>query len=195
MLLILTHNEIILALFGFVFVFIILFILKRINIISQFFKLSAFEKFNEYLKESVEERFFLYQYNGLPSELTKEEEQKFQKVINSLNKISVMLEFKMIPPKLVFGICHTLIIRCEYKLGYYMDYQELKIGGRYGRRVRKLAKRAKKYHDVNPMHRIHPIKLTQGDKTIIIYETKYYDGFAGIIQKLEWYLRRKFKIY
>lgn len=90
-----------------------------------------------------------------------------------------------------------MIIRCWYKLENYVNYHEARIGGRYGRRLIRLAARAKNYHDIHPQHRQTKIKIYQGSEKpeVTIYETKIKKGLNGILQRINWNIRRFFGIY
>jgi len=102
-----------------------------------------------------------------------------------------------VPKKQIFHTCHSVFIRCWYKLKPYAKYQEQMIGSRYARRVALLDKRAKLYHDIYPQHRITKIKFYQSsqDKSIVIYETKFKKGWMGFLQRISRFFRRIFQIY
>ncbi|MGA9347246.1 MAG: hypothetical protein WBW48_00385 [Anaerolineae bacterium] len=138
-------------------------------------------------------------YKSLPSDveamasLSPEIRSKAIQVINSLNELGVLLEGSMIDRALFFGVCHTMIIRCWYKLKPFAEYEEGRIGGRYARRIEGLDRRAKIYHDINPQHRVTAIKLAVGDESVVIYQTVVKSGVRELIQRIVWAVRRAFK--
>jgi hypothetical protein len=123
-------------------------------------------------------------------------ERRAKKVIDCLNRVNLLLDNRLLPSKLVFGVCHTQIIRCGYKLEDYIKYHEERIGGRYGRQVIKLIQRAKRFHDANFKHRITQIKIdSSSKKSIVVYKTKIERGWRGIKQKVGWMVRRVTGLY
>ena len=162
--------------------------------------LESVQELFKYLADTAEDReFVIKEFSFSPEEpkLQPDIKRKVENVINSLNRIGLLLESKLLPPKYVFGICHGQIIRCWYKLKDYAQYKESRIGERYGRRLARLATRAKMYHDINPQHRVTKIKIDPGpgQEPFIVYETTIKKGFGGIKQKICWNIRRLFRLY
>lgn len=153
------------------------------------------------MREGNEDREFVYK--ELPedpkalSPLSETDRRKVERVIGSLNDVGLLLEEGAIPKKLFFGIYHTMIIRLCYKLQYYVEYHESLTGGRYGRRLERLKRRAELYHDIHPMHRKDPpIMVHSGKgKPVKVYETHKKQCFKGVMQKVIWFFRRHLHIY
>lgn len=175
--------------------------LRELKVISKAQQIEAVREFLRDLNDTEADRKFLYSKFDFSPEcsesLQSEDEQKVRNVINCFNRIGLLIENGLLPARLVFSICHTEIIRSVYKLESYMKYYESRIGSRYGRRLLRIAKRAKIYHDIHPWHRITKIKIDPGPgkNPYVIYETKIEKGLKGIKQKLIWAIRRKLHIY
>lgn len=155
--------------------------------------------FIEKLKESSDDRRIVY--SQLPDNqdemenISPELRKKTLNIVNALNELGTLLEENMIDKRIFFGMCHTIIIRGWYKLELFVRHEESKIGGRYGRRIERLDKRAKLYHDINKKHRITVIKIPIGTETRVIYETKIEVGLKRIQQKIKWFFIRNLKMY
>ena len=174
-------------------------IMNLISIVKAF-KLEAITKFLKEFSDTEEDRKFLFREFSFDEKkqhsLPDDEEKKINNVINSLNRIGLLIDSGVIKHEVVFSLCHTVIIRCWYKLEPYITFREKLLGARYGRRIRKLTERAKRFHDIRPFQRNKPIKIfdANGDDTII-YRTEYKKGIPGILQKLIWCIRYIFHIY
>lgn len=172
--------------------------LKNLVIIRRTHELQAFESFDKELQSSAKDRKFLFQYSFPPDigTIPTEDVQRLENVVNLLNRVGLLIENHIIPPRFVFGMTHTVIIRCCYKLKEFLQYQENRIGGRYGRRLFNLDKRAKRYHDIRPIHRKTKIRLLEGScGSTTIYETARKQGCRGILQQTEWFIRDIFKLF
>jgi hypothetical protein len=175
--------------------------LRELRVISKTQQIEALREFLRDLNDTEEDRKFLYEEFEFslesPEPLQPEEERRIQKVINCFNRIGLLVENGLLPSRLVFSICHTEIIRSVFKLKEYMKYRESRIGSRYGRRLLRLDKRAKIYHDVNPYHRKTKVMIDPGPgKTpYVIYETKQEKGLKKVKQEIIWAIRRCFRIY
>lgn len=175
--------------------------LMNLRVISKNQHLASVREFTKDLTETAEDqKFVLQEFNFSlkdPNPLPSEIERKVQNVVDALNRIGLLMENGLLSSKLVFSICHTMIIRLWYKLEPYVQYHEVRIGGRYGRRLARLATRAKRYHDAKPQHRITKIKIDPGPEKepFIIYETTIKQGLAGVEQKMIWSMKRFFSIY
>lgn len=151
------------------------------------------------IRSGRDAREFVYQ--SLPADvegiacMTPEMRKEAEDAVNSLNEVGLLLEGKMIDRQLFLGLCHSMMIRCWYKLKPFAQYQEGRIGGRYARRIARLDRRAKLYHDIHPQHRTTSIRLATGGKSIVIYQTVTRTGLASLGQKLVWFVRRKLKWY
>ncbi len=154
---------------------------------------------NDSANVSEDRRFLLREFNFMLNKpkLSEENEKRVKNVINSFNRIGLLIENRLLPSKFVLSIHHSQIIRCWYKLEDYISYNENLIGGRYGRRIARLVTKAKRYHDSNKKHRVTQIKIysIKGKEPFLIYETNIRTGLHGLFQKLVWMLRRVFKIY
>ena len=113
-----------------------------------------------------------------------------------MNRIGLLIDSKVLNPELVFSICHTVIIRCWFKLEPYITFHEEMLGARYGRRIKKLAKRAQRFHDVRPFQRKKAIKLYDASgRQFIVYQTKQPRGIIGIITRIKWFLIYHLHLY
>ncbi len=182
----------------FVIIISIYFALKSLKIMAKTHKLEAIDKFTNEIESFKEDRQFLYTKFNFDSKKTYKDFEliKVKNVINSINRISMLIDNKIIAEETVFALCHTMIIRCEYKLKPYLEYQESKLGARYGRRIIRLSDKAKRYHTCHKHHRINSIKIFDNVKEDEIFRTSYYDNFIlKYYQKFSWLLRRKFNYY
>jgi hypothetical protein len=170
--------------------------IKDLKIIAKSHTLEVLDKFTNELKEHESARKYLFQSFKFESidKVNEKSKTEVEKVINSLNRISVLLDNKLIASNIVFALCHTQIIRCEYLLKDYIEAKQTKMGGRYGQRIRKLANRAKKFQDSYKYHRNNPISLIRGKESFEIYRTDFGSSFYKRNKnKLEWTWRRMWK--
>lgn len=170
----------------------------NLRVISRTHHLQSLSKFMDDLSSTEVERLYLYRDFDRKSDydsLDKESGAKVKKVINSLNRIAMLIENKLLSPESVLSISHTVIIRCFYMLEPYILYQEEKIGGRYARRIRRLDERAKKFHDIRPHQRINKIKIQNTNGSHVIYETDIRSGVKGIVQRLMWKIKYLLHVY
>ncbi len=171
--------------------------LKNLKIIAKSQKLDVLDNFINELKTSEDARKFLYQIfkSARLNKLNEKSISEIEKVINSLNRICLLLDNELIDAEIIFGLCHTMIIRCEFQLREYIKQKEKSIGGRYGRRITKLAERAKKFHDSYKKHRLNPININiVGKNSIEVYKTFIGNTFEEKINnQLEWFWRRLWK--
>jgi len=195
-----TQNnlELFITVATFIFVVVGAFIaIKELKIIAKSHKLGVLDTFINELKENELSRKYLFQSFNFESieKMNEESKTEVEKVINSLNRICLLLDNKLIEPNVVFGLVHTMIIRCEYKLRDYIIDKENRQGGKYGRRINKLANRAKKFHDSYNYHRNSPIYINiNGKESIEIYSTNFGNSFRERVNnKLEWAWRRLWK--
>jgi hypothetical protein len=170
--------------------------LKNLKIIAKSQKFEVLDSFIKELKDNEESRKFLfkkYKFESL-NKLDEDSIKEVEKVINSLNRISLLLDNKLIDADVIFGLCHTMIIRCEYQLRSYIKEKEAIIGGRYGMRIFKLTKRAKKFHDSYKYHRCKPLSVNLNKETVEIYKTDIGKDFEEKLNnQLEWSWRRIWK--
>lgn len=170
--------------------------LVNFRVISNSHKLGAIIKFNEDLIQYEDDRRFLYQEFSINSTLEEKDEKKIRNVINSLNRISMMIDNKLISSNIVFALCHTMIIRCNFKLQDYIKYQQSLLGGRYGKRIIKMAQNAKRYHDCIPEHRRTIIYLYDNKNRVYVYKTKLSKNKGlRIFYYFKWWIVRMFNIY
>lgn len=160
-------------------------------------------QFLDFLESCKSDRHIIYNEfvfdPNHPEELPQEHREAAERVIDSLNRIAMFIENKLLKPEFVFSLCHTVVIRCWFKLEPYAAYKEQQIGGRYARRVKRLDVRAKSFHDIRPHQRITSIKIQtpQSEKNtpIVIYKTNKLTGVSGFFQRLFWRIQYVFKIY
>ena len=173
--------------------------IRNLQVIRQTHELEAFTMFTNELEATADERLFVYQYH-FPDSLEKissDDFRQIENVVNFLNRIGLLIEQRILPPKFVFGVTHTVILRSVFKLRKFMRLQEQRIGGRYGRRLLRINDRAKMYHDVRPQHRRTVVKLYTGEKIgdTVVYETEFKNGWAGILQRASWSIRDLLNLY
>jgi hypothetical protein len=154
---------------------------------------ASISRFNDELATTEHQRRFIFQEfqkKGDYPNIDPIFEQQARDVINFLNRVALLVDERLLPPRLVLSLTHTMIIRCWYQLEGYAAYQQEKLGGRYARRVKRLDERAKTFHDARPHQRIHEIRLWGKDgASIVVYKTKIKRGFAGVIQRGVWWAR------
>jgi hypothetical protein len=182
-------------------------IIPQLIAIKRTFQLDGTRSFLELAAEVEDERYFVYQQLPIVKDqseeslkvydaLSEEEHRRAQKVISSLNSVGILLSLKCISKKAFFGTFHTMIIRLCFQLVPYTRYHELKVGGRYGRRLLDLKRRAQLYHDIYPRHRIHPIFLLTGTTRVEVYRTSIGDSIGARRRKQAiWLVRRTLSLY
>lgn len=116
-------------------------------------------------------------------------------VVNALNDIGQLVEERMIDQRLYFGLMHGQILRLVFLLEPFLRWEESRIGGRYGRRLLRIANRARRYHDARPIHRTTAITLRRGTTIHEVYRTRTRHGWRGVAQRIGWVLRSRFKRY
>jgi hypothetical protein len=194
------HWHVLISLISLVVVVIgIIIAVKNLKIIAKSQRLEVIDKFINELQSNEVARKFLFKEFRFVSIDSMDEKSicEVEKVINSLNRICLLIDNKLIDAEIIFGLCHTMIVRCEYQLREYIRQKEESIGGRYGRRITKLTERAKKFHDSYKNHRCNPIKINKvGFDSIIIYTTFIGNSFEEKLNnQLEWLWRRLWKLF
>ncbi|MFT3784910.1 MAG: hypothetical protein QM770_01930 [Tepidisphaeraceae bacterium] len=163
-------------------------------------ELSAAIRFLDEVASTVPDRNAIMQEIDLFDDLAKlrrEDEAAVQRVLNFFNRVALLMDKKLLPPKFVMSIFHTAIIRCCYVLQPYIEFQESRIGGRYGRKLVQLMHRAQLYHDCDPRHRVTKVKLFKKGlrNGEVIYETKRHPGLTGAWQRVYWFYIRVLRRY
>ncbi len=172
--------------------------LLNLRKISKTHHLQALTKFHEDLASCEAERYFLfaeYDRSSLLEEIDRDTEIKLEAVINMLNRIGLLVEQKILSAELVFSICHTVIIRSWFQLELYANSRELRDGSRYGRRIKRLDKRAKRFHDIRPHQRKTEIYLVNPSGRTLIYSTTCPKSILGWPKRFYWKIRYLLKIY
>jgi hypothetical protein len=173
--------------------------LSNLKLITKQQYLASITRFHDELASTEPQRRFLFR--DFPkqrdySDIAPEAEKPARDIINLLNRVALLIDEQMLPPRIVFSLTHTMIIRCWYQLERYVAFEEHRLGGRYARRVRRLQQRAKKFHDSRPHQRIHTIKLFGKEgRSKVIYRTQRKKGISGVIQRIEWWSRYGFGWY
>lgn len=167
--------------------------ISTLRLITKQQYLASISRFNDELAATESQRRYLFQVFQKDWDYSNIEplsEQHARDVINLLNRVALLVDEKLLPPRLVLSLTHTMIIRCWYQLEGYATYQEQKIGGRYARRVKRLDERAKAFHDVRPHQRIHDVRLWgKNGASIVVYKTQRRRGIGGVIQRGVWRAR------
>ena len=170
--------------------------IRNLGIIAKANRISAYEAFTERWESVHSERLMVleeFDFNpDSPPELDSEIGQTLRKVINCFNEIGLMIDRRMLPAQYVLGLCYPDFIRCYYRLQSYLEYREAELGVRYGRRMAKMAQRARNYHDARAHNRPHPVRVRArgSSKYITVYQTYVKSGFPGVLQRCAWLARR-----
>ncbi len=174
---------------------------RNLGIIAKANRLNAYEAFTKRWGAVHAARLFVleafdFDPNSPPS-LDSEIGLKLRDVINNFNEIGLLIDRRILPAQYVLSLSYSDFIRCHYRLQQYLEYREAELGVRYGRRLAKMAQRARNYHDAWPHNRSRPVRMRArgSSKYITIYETYIKSGLPGIIQRSSWLVRRIFKIY
>lgn len=125
----------------------------------------------------------------------EEVREQMEEAINALNEIGALLEQKTVDKRAFFGYCHSMVIRTWYVVRPFAEYRERCLGGRYGRRVAQLDRRARLFHDVMPQHRATSLRISWRSKQMTVYRTTVKPGGAGVLQRVGWGIRRVLKLY
>jgi len=120
------------------------------------------------------------------TKLNNDDITKIRNIINSFNRLGLLIENDTISQHMVFSICYPAIIQswavCE---SYANNYQNL-IGVPYARRVERLAKMAKNYLDSNSKANNSALYLTHSNNRILIYKKNDPCGFDKVLLNLKW---------
>jgi hypothetical protein len=116
-------------------------------------------------------------------------------VVNALNDIGQLVEERMVDQRLYFGLMHGQILRLVFLLEPFLRYEESKIGGRYGRRLLRIANRARRYHDMRSIHRTTMITVRRGATVHEVYRTQLRQGWRGLLQRTRWAVQFRLKRY
>lgn len=85
--------------------------------------------------------------------------------VNALNDLADLIDFGIIDPQRVLGKYHLALARELFIAEPYIHYKVLfENSGRWGYRVLRLGEMARRYNDINPVHR-RPIYLRDVDRT------------------------------
>jgi hypothetical protein len=175
--------------------------IRNLSIIAKANRLSAYEAFTKRWEAVHAARLFVLESFDFdpdsPPTLDSEIGLKLRDVINGFNEIGLLIDRGILPVQYVLSLCYSDFIRCHYRLQPYLEYREGELGVRYGRRLAKMAQRARNYHDARSHNRSRPVKVRArgSSKYITIYETYIKTGLPGISQRPLWLARRVFKIY
>ena len=174
---------------------------RNLRIIANANRLSAYEAFTKRWSDIHAERLWILEEfdfdPDFPPTLDSEIGQKLRKVINGLNEIGLLIDQRILPPRYVLSLCYSDFVRLYYHLQGYLEYRENELGVRYGRRLERMAQRARNYHDARPHNRVHPIRVRVrgSSKYTTIYKTYKKSGIFSIWQRLSWASRRIFGFY
>lgn len=169
--------------------------LWNLRIIAKTSRLEAFDAFEKRwddmkdLRHRILEDFFFDPAN--PPSLSSELGQEIRQVINNINVVGSMVEKRLLPPALVFGLCYPDFIRFEHRLRGYLIYRGRELGITYGARVGRMAKRAKRYHDLrHPKERVK-VKGQDG-RDVVVYQSERRSGLANATDRIEARYRQLF---
>lgn len=126
---------------------------------------------------------------------SEEETLKIRNIINSFNRIGLLIETDTISQTLVLGICYPAIIQSWAICEAYANHYEKKIGVPYARRVERLAFMAQNYFDSNPKNKEKSINLVLEKTTMKIYQTNHKGGLGSFLQRIQWSMMRVMKNY
>lgn len=124
-----------------------------------------------------------------------DEKIKIRNIINSFNRIGLLIETDTMSQILVLSICYPAIIQSWAIAEAYANNYERKIGVPYARRVQRLANMAKNYFDSNPKNRENSVNLVSEDYTKELYRTKKETGIYAFFQNAKWWKMRITKNY
>jgi len=126
---------------------------------------------------------------------SEDDKIKIRNIINSFNRIGLLIETDTISQILVLSICYPAIIQSWAISEAYANNYERKIGVPYARRVQRLANMAKNYFNSNPKNRGNSVNLVSEDYTMELYRTKKEAGVNEFIQYAKWWKMRVTKNY
>lgn len=128
--------------------------------------------------------------------VTDEQRQAAKEVINFLNRTAALIDAGMLPKKVVLSLGHTVFLRCWYKLEPYCSLEEARWGGRYGRRVAKLAGWARNFHDYRAHQRVHAINIVDlAGNAVPVHQTEMAQGWKRRPQLLLWFVKDRLRYY
>ena len=173
--------------------------LRELNAMANSQRFSGAQEYYRLLEEAREAREYVY--HSLPTateeleKLSRDEVKKAESVVNFLNKIVYLLDRNLLPKDIVFRMTHSMFIRLIYRLEPFIRWREQRLGARWGRRVLELSHRAKRYHELNPIHRKLPVFLEGPDgKTTLLFSVHTQPGIRSLwlnaTRQINWMLRR-----
>jgi hypothetical protein len=174
----------------------------QLNLIRKQEKFEAYAKFMEGLEDNRKDREHLFtniSRNTDWGQASDRDEEAATNTLNFLNRTAMLIAEKRLPCRVVLRLFHTSLIRCWYQLEPFAAHKEKLSGSRQGRQVAALAARAKRFHDTRPMQRHNKIFIYDGSgpkaSQILVYETDFRSGMAGLLQRAHWRFRWTFRRY
>jgi hypothetical protein len=116
-----------------------------------------------------------------------------ERVVNALNDLAEVIDLRFVDHRKVMAKYHLAIIRDVFILEPYVYHQIIFCGrGRWGLRVMQLGDVARKYNDMNPIHRrgVYFIKDNQHDDDYGPIYSRPDSPFLPLY-RMGWFLRRK----
>lgn len=119
------------------------------------------------------------------SKFNDNDKEKIRSIINSINRLGLLMENDILSQKFVFSICYPVLIQSwAMSEAYANEYQKL-LAVPYARRVERTAKRAKNYFNSIYPNKEEKINLVFDQRTVEIYKTINNSGLKGFFQKIK----------
>lgn len=165
----------------------------NLRIIARASQLAAFDAFERRWEEMKDVRHrvfdtFVFDPTN-PPDLNSPTGQEVREVINNINVVGSMVERRMLPARLVLGLCYPDFIRYHYILADYLEHRSAELGLPYGARVERMAARAKRYHELRHFHSRVRTRDRSGDYVEVFVSTPR-EGWRRLAFALERHLRR-----
>ena len=137
-------------------------------------KFTSTVRFQEILQEHADlvnriiDRFPIDASQDDIDDLNEDLRQDARRAVNAQNVIGQLVEEGLVDCRSYLSLTHVQIIRLAYLLRPYTDWERARQGAPYGRRIYRIAARARRYHELSPSYRGTSIRVTRPTEEVTI---------------------------
>jgi hypothetical protein len=91
-----------------------------------------------------------------------------RRAVNAQNIIGQLVEEGLVDCRSYFSLTHVQIVRLSYLLRPYTEWEQARQGAPYGRRIHRIASRARRFHQLSPQYRRTPITITRPSQHVVV---------------------------
>jgi hypothetical protein len=122
------------------------------------------------------------------SALTQHEISLARQVSDAVNDLAELLDHRLLERKIFFDLFHTQIIRTYFLLDPFFRWERQRVGGRYGLRTEKIAKRCLAYHSVHPLYSSQSVILPREPPVAAYAPVRISYLYDHTVKKFRWLL-------